>query len=437
MMSDVEQVWPADAFDAISIAAREGQFKIEGSDGNQVELKGDLDSRYWRDVQPEPLGRWLQLHLWRYSGGGELTLRLPKNKAWIVELSAGRGEIQVKNLQARLQLMLGKGEIRVEDSRGIIDLSCGNGTLEVKHWIETKMPERSPRPTDAPSPAATPDKDRSDRWSGSRDRTRMQNPWDVGYWDEEYWTEWGLQFAEKATAWATQFTKFFTNMDWKPGQAGLDIRTGKGDIRVQDVQAETCSLWLGKGDARMEDGRIAELVAYAGHGDFDCQAILPTGDWAIKTSHGNIRLALPADAQVKLDAATRHGDIHSDIPLVRVARPGPEARHGGRMVGTLGSTEGKTPELDLTTLNGDIVIEVRQVKSRPAQKPATESATASSNAVPRHAGADTTGLAAAEKGDSATTDQPTYDSHIAVLQALSEGKLTVEEAERLLRRLES
>lgn len=425
-MSEIEQTWPADAFDAISIGAREGQFKIEATEGNQVQLLGDWGSRYWREGQPEPLGRWLQLHLWRYLEGGELTLRLPKTKAWVVELSVGRGEIQVKNVDARLHLMLGKGDIKVEDSHGIIDLSSGHGTLEVKHCVEAKMPELPPRVADAPgsNPASY------------TDRKRIQNPWDAEYWDGEYWAEWGLQFAEQATAWATQFTKFFTNLDWKPGSAGLNLRTGKGDIRVEDVQVDSCSIWLGRGDVRMQEGRVGGLEAYAGHGDFDIQAVLPSADWAIKTSHGNIQFALPADARAKLDAATRHGDIRSDIPLVRVGRQGPETRHGGRMVGTVGPTEERAPQISLTALNGDIIIEVRRTKSRAVYQTAatsTESAAYSSPAQLSNAG--TTGRPADDKRDDAS--QPAYDSPLAVLQALSAGKLTVEEAERWLRILES
>ena len=47
------------------------------------------------------------------------------------------------------------------------------------------------------------------------------------------------------------------------------------------------------------------------------------------------------------------------VPLVRVARPGPEARRGGRMVGTLGQSEGKPAQVTLVVANGDIRIDLQ------------------------------------------------------------------------------
>ncbi len=62
-MSKLEHTWPRDAFDAISIVALGGQFEIEGTDGDQVELEGDFESRWQPDPRLEPAERWLQLQL--------------------------------------------------------------------------------------------------------------------------------------------------------------------------------------------------------------------------------------------------------------------------------------------------------------------------------------------------------------------------------------
>jgi hypothetical protein len=128
---------------------------------------------------------------------------------------------------------------------------------------------------------------------------------------------------------------------------------------------------------------------------------VPEGDWNIKAVHGDIHLSLPANASARLDAATRHGDIRSEIPMVRVARQGPETYHGGRMVGVIGTkTEGQIPELRISIMHGDI-----DIKSQPAIYPPPDSAAKAT------AGRD-------------------YQTQIEVLQALSERRITVEEADR-------
>ena len=90
-MSKLEHAWPREAFDAVGIVALGGQFKIEGTDGDQVELEGEFQSRWQRDVSFEPTARWLQLQLWGRGDEAELKLRLPRNKMWVLDISAGQG----------------------------------------------------------------------------------------------------------------------------------------------------------------------------------------------------------------------------------------------------------------------------------------------------------------------------------------------------------
>ncbi len=520
-MSRIEQAWPMDAFDAINILIPETRFEIRGTPGDQVVIEGNVDDR--RDFQIDLVDRWLQIHQWERPRGTHLTLHLPRKKAWTVELSAWWGEIEVADVAARLQVKVGKGEIKVERCEGLFDLVSGQGNIELDNCTEKDMPAAPPRPVEVPP--TTPAAPAGDSRNEFRSRKGARAPWDWGNWDEQDWTQWGMQLAEQATAWANHLSRFFTQLDWKPGQARVHIQTGKGDVHARDVDATNMTLWLGKGDIKMERGVAANLEAYAGHGDIECKSILPTGDWDIRTSHGNIRLALPANTQAKLDVATRRGDIRSEIPLVRVARPGPESRHGGRMVGTVGQAESKSyapndprahirmragrwvmvdkefhfgpatesgaaAQISLATVNGDIFIELESSRApystRPIQpaKPAAEKAPSgatmteenrtdtspdepaspspatagqsvattspsSVTASPSSATGDpssVTGIvdanqpvaaaategSAATRGPATTEGAPAADPQLAILQALSQGQISVQEAERLL-----
>jgi hypothetical protein len=140
---------------------------------------------------------------------------------------------------------------------------------------------------------------------------------------------------------------------------------------------------------------------------------LPAGDWLIRANRGDVRLSLPSDTAARLDLTTRHGDIQSKTPLVRVTRQGPESWHGNRMVGIIGAkTEGKVPEIDVSTLNGDIEIKTESFESpyyntSEKEQNMTTSPTSQTGAV--------------------------YNSELEILTALSGGKINVDEAERLLR----
>jgi Toastrack DUF4097 len=434
MMAKLSQTWSMETFDAIHILVPETRFVIKGVDGDQVILEGDLDERTMGDFQLQVVDRWLQIRQLQRPRGTHFTLRVPKKKTWVIEHSAWRGEVHVEDLVARLQIKIGKGEIQVEHCQGMFDLVVGDGEVRVADCVETQVPEYPPEPQSEPSPKA--EAPEAETTADAHSKSKSKTGWDWWTWDEQDWTEWGLQFAEQATTWANQFSRFFTHWDWKPWQVGMHFQTGKGDVQVERVDAESCAVWVGKGNATWENGRIADLETFVGHGDIRCEALMPRGVWTLKTTNGHVHLSLPADAQTKLDAATRHGDIRSDIPLVRVARPGPESRHGRRMVGTLGQPDGKPAEITLVAVNGDIRIELRPSAGAHPAKPATETRPVEASGMEENRNA----TAASPSAPQAKTETvqpndaaPAFDSELAVLQALGEGRITVEQAEQLLR----
>jgi hypothetical protein len=459
-MSEVKHMWSSEAIDAISIVAFDGQIEIEGTDGDQVELQVDLEKRVARDLQPEPVERWLQIHLWERPGESQLTLRLPKKKAWVVDLSAGRGHVHVTGIQARLRVMLGKGEIRIEDCRGILNLASGKGNVEIKRCTEAEMPERPPLPKLEPAfqvppfPEAPPKPEGPDVHSafrfhfgrGPRMSHRMKPgaSWEWFGFDADDWAEWGAQFGEMARDWAQSIGQFFIQADWMPEKAGVSVKMGRGEAELKEIDAKSCTVKIGNGDVELEDGRIETLDVSVGRGGVEVKSVLPAEDWDLQVRHGDIRLSLPANTRARLDVATRHGDINSQVPLVRVGRPGPEARHGGRMVGNVGQAEGKAPEISLNAMSGDIEIELQKGASKYSYKPGTENAGVKTNAPAPEPVVETAPAApptaevsgaATEAKSAATANSPQYDSQLAILQALSEGHISVAEAEKLLQSL--
>jgi hypothetical protein len=121
----------------------------------------------------------------------------------------------------------------------------------------------------------------------------------------------------------------------------------------------------------------------------------------LKTALGNIALSLPADVSARVSAATSLGEIRSDFPLVQVGRQGPMGFLGGRMVGNMGEGEPRA-EIELATAKGDIKLQARTPSAEGAPSPE------------------------GSKADSANA------ARLRVLEALSRGELSVEEAEELL-----
>jgi hypothetical protein len=190
------------------------------------------------------------------------------------------------------------------------------------------------------------------------------------------------------------------------GGKKLSVYLGKGTALIDGANTSNCYLTVAKGTVRMQGGRFGQLEAYVAHGGVECQTGLSARSaWSIDVRHGDIDISIPSDSEARLDAATRHGDIQSDFPLVRTSRPGPESRFGGRMVGAVG--RGDSPsEINLSVMHGNISIRAAGVRqSRQSEQASSPAA-----------------------GDTS----PGVDLRLSILERLSRGEITVEEAARLL-----
>jgi hypothetical protein len=388
-MTRVEQTWPIDAFDAISIKAQQGKFVIKGIDGDQVKLEGDFAARYSKNLELWPEGRWLRIHTtWQY-GESHFTLQLPKSKIWMINIFSGKAQFTAENIQSRLHLWAGKGDIQIENCRGALSISSGNADIRVQHFTGMKTPEIPPLEIES----------RNFKWD-----------------DPEFWADRGEEWAKLGEELGEKITRgiFGQNTDIT---AGINIQTGKGGLNMEDINTRSCVIRTARGDVVLKQGRIGILDMKIINGDIKCESCLPTGNWNLRANRGDVRLALPSDTTARLDLTTRHGDIQSKTPLVRVTRQGPESWHGNRMVGSIGTKiEGELPEVRVSTISGDIEIKTQPASSRDYEKPVNETIIITPPV-------------------SSRTD--TYDTPLAVLTALSNGKISIEEAERRLRELKS
>lgn len=466
----MEWTWNADEFDGIQINTPNGEFEIVGRDGNQVVMEGESQPRRLRSA-PHIDGRWLVFQ--PFPGEGDWTIELPKSKAWVLQVALASGEIHVADVHARFDLQLGSGELQMENCRGIFNVQSGSGDVQMEKCTQADVPiapDHAPEadagtvPPPPGIPPIPPVPPIGVRMKGRRINVDVPMDW------EEYgrdWEEWGEQFGEQVSRWAEKFSReFMRDFDFGGKKAetgpGIHIRLGSGDIHMELIDAQLLTARLGNGDVQIEDGRIGTLDAQTSRGEISIENILPTESWDLTTRHGDIALVLPADSFVRLDAATRHGEIICDAPLVRVNRPGPGARHGGRMVGTVGEGQGEPVDIHLESQHGDIQIEVSSRTSRyagepkpAAKRPApTPTPTPSSSMQPAPPTPPPAPATASSVVPVQVTDLPptepdaalkppspkgmqVYDSQLAILQALQRGEITVPEAEMLLKSLKT
>lgn len=443
----MEWQWNMDAFDAVHISLPNAEIQVVGTDASQVFLESDENKRYARG-EPDIQGRWLVIH--PAYGSGDWTLELPKSKAWTIEIAAASGEVEINNVHARLQVQLGSGEINVRDCRGEFQLRSGSGDIEIENCLQTETPPAPPFMSQEPAPAddyipplpSLPSLSHIGKLIRPDKFVDFQNN---DEWEQygEQWEAWGERFAEQASRWAEKFSREFGgNLDWQEAarEPGLYVWLGSGDAQFERVDAARVSVKLGNGDVDLEDGRIGELVVETSRGDTQIENILPVANWDITTRHGDIQLTLPDDTNARLDVATRHGDIESDVPLVGVGRPGRAARHGGRMVGTLGAVSDTLSEIHLESLHGDIQIDMTGHNSRYAGQSAKARAYSSDMPKPPPAppapDAPDIPLPDVQTTD-ANAPEPSYNSQLAILQALQRSEITVAEAEALLHTLKN
>lgn len=423
----MEKRWPADSFDGVVILGVDGEFEADGTDSQEVVVDGEAGGSP-AECDFRQVGRWMCVQPTGGPGKAQVRLQLPKAKPWVLEMAAVRGEMRIMGLQARLHIGLGKGTVQVRDLAGVLSVKTGKGEINVERYVEAQVPERPSvslsETQDAKAPAGS-DSGPELKRRGVSARGLLGGIGFRGWpamwgWDSFYmpWQEWaaGAVYVDRLMPLWEKWGHFLA-----AGSKKLSVYLGRGSAVIDGAVTSDCHVTVAKGNVYLDGGRLGHLEVYVAHGDVECRSGLSARSaWSIDTSHGDIELSLPADAEARLDAATRHGEIRSDFPLVRTSRPGPESRFGGRMVGAVGRGENPS-EIDLSVMRGDIRIRAAAAAQQPKQ--------AEQAAGPVH-----TETAAAPLQASGGNTRSGADPELAILESLSKGEITVEEAARLLER---
>jgi hypothetical protein len=206
----------------------------------------------------------------------------------------------------------------------------------------------------------------------------------------------------------------------REGRGPLSLSIGSGDVQVVACDCPSLSIKTGSGQVSVRESSVEETTVKAGSGDISSQAWLGLGRHEYATSSGDISVALPRGLPARIEVTTR-GDVESSIPLVVVGQRGPRSAFGRRLVGSVGEGSGRRAEVIVRSNQGDVRLgwleRPEPVVARPAPPPPPEAA--GDEAPP------------AQHETTATPD----DEARAILEALSQGQITVEEAQFLLDRL--
>ena len=315
----------------------------------------------------------------------------------MIDVFCGHGEVNIADIRSRLRLMIGNGDIRVDGYQGILFLSSGHSNIVLKHFVQAEMPQ---------SPLS----------SGPAPETRNKSPWDWLHWDETEWEAWGENLGERIGWCAADIGRLFASGNIAENDLGVRLQTGNGNLDLGDIEAKAAVFKTARGNMKLEDARLGDLEANLSKGNIECKSTVPSGNWSVKTMNGNIRFSLPENISARLDMATRNGSIHSQIPMVRVTRQGPESSSGTRMVGVIGpNPERELPGLHLVTIHGNIDIESGAPVPEYSAKPAES--------------------ACGPSGLDVASQSQVDRAPLSILEALQEGKISPSEAEELLRSL--
>jgi hypothetical protein len=204
------------------------------------------------------------------------------------------------------------------------------------------------------------------------------------------------------------------------GRGPLAASVGSGTVQVVACRCPSLSVKAGSGEVRVVDSAVDETTVNTGSGRVSSQAWLGTGRHEFATGNGDISVALPRGLPARIEVTTR-GDVESSVPLVVVGQRGPRSPFGRRLVGSVGEGSGPRAEIIVRSNQGDVSLDWLERPEPVAAR--TPSPPSSPEASPQPAAGHRQAATSAE------------DDARAVLEALAEGQITIEEAQLLLDRL--
>ncbi len=341
------------------------------------------------------------------------------------EIKVQKGDIHLRNPQGRVDAKTDSGDITVAEGVGTLTLATGRGDLKVNTYqgeVITSSGSGDARLDDVVGPLTV----RSGRG----------------------------------------------DVSIKGGGGAATIAVGSGDMIIDGRDSDELTAAGGSGDISIEGGSLGRSSITTASGDIRCHAALNIASYDLTASSGDINLGIQRGLNARVDAATTRGSVSSDLPLVAINQRGPRNPLGKRLVGSTGDGSDRA-EITLRTSSGDIDVrwagDSSSTSTRVSRKGASrdidvqwgsgavpvagrvkgrfggrdiefrwgegsESKTNASNASDKSTESSNTSPSPSESASAASSASPTMedDRKRAILLALADGSLSVEEAGRLL-----
>jgi hypothetical protein len=287
-----------------------------------------------------------------------------------VVVACGRGDVSVAESGPDIEVSSGSGDIAVRQALGgDLKLSTGNGDILIDKGEAASAQVKTANGDIFSTLRMVPDGEQPDVEPAEETVVEYPDPGDIEQFDIG-----DLRF--EAGEHGVRIARGGKDIV-RLGPDGIQVRRGKHDLSI-----DSDGIRYGAGTSYNEE-----------HFDFD-------------SGRGDISIDLPDDMSLRVEVLVT-GDIHSDMPLVGVGRPGPRGSTK-RFVGVrdISREDAARVGVKVRTKRGDVALRMVKVEPRAQSEPG-----------PEMSSVDKVG-----KEEQARV----------VLEALAKGALTVEEAERLL-----
>jgi hypothetical protein len=290
-------------------------------------------------------------------------------------LKLERGDVTLHDAQGRVDLRLDSGDVRANGGSGALTVSNGRGDVAVEAYSGDVTVN-----------------------SGSGDRVFHDVNGDL---------------AVRAGKGDTKIER---------GRGSASIANASGDLHISQRDVPELTVAQASGDVIIRGGRLGKTLIETASGDITCTAALSIATYDLTASSGDMTISVQRELPARVDAATTRGSIDTDLPLVTIPQRGPRNPHGKRVVGST-SEAAERAEITLRTNSGDIHLQWSKetfTPPAPTAQPDLEPTIPIPMTAPK------------PPADPVPENRFDDDRRRAILNALADGSLSVEEARRLL-----
>lgn len=327
-------------------------------------------------------------------------------------VSLGKGDVRCDSVGGSLTAKLGSGDISVSDASGSLTIKSGSGDVTVtrpRHQtIVAKIGSGDVIVHNGSLAGMAVEVGRGDIISSAQLLLPGHAEWSGDEGDQ------GLVariLRSKGVAFSA------TDKGLRISRPGFEMEAGDSGLRITKGGM---SFVAGDSGVHFSNDEVASVTSFSA-----------------ETGSGDIIFDLPATAPVRVEALIAGGEIHSDIPLVSVARPGPRGATQ-RYVGVSDPAATERIDLRLKAERGDIRVRMlpsgrRSVAPPRPPEPPKPPVPPAPPVPPEAPMADSP-----EWADPTTSRVPvlTREQQMrAILDTLSRGEISVAEADRMLRAL--